>query len=350
LFPDDGPVGKRVFRRVRGIVLEIVAFVLITVLFPVLIVGAAVVDLVLWVRNRKHWMGTRLVAMGWWFLAGEMFALAGLTFIWVTTGGPFGEGSLRRRRMLYGLRLRWTGWILGGIRRIFGLRFELDGLDQGGPGPVMIFIRHASIIDNMLGDAVIARAHGLGLRYVIKRELQMIPVIDIGGRWVPTNYLRRVSDDAPGEIAKLASLADDIGADEGILIYPEGTRATKKKIARAKEIVAERQPELAERANRLEHLLPPRTGGPLALLERDGGKTDVVICGHTGFDGFQYVSDVWAGGLVGSTIHMRLRRFPAAEIPRGEQGRTDWLYERWLELDEWVGGMLAAEGEETPVD
>src|SRR5688572_2514500 len=130
LFPDDGPLGKRVFRRVRGIGLEILAFVLVTVLFPVLIVGAAIVDLVLWVRRRKTWMGTRLVAMGWWFLAGEMYALGALLFIWLATGGPFGKGSLQRSRMLYGLRIHWTSWILGGIRRIFGLRFELDGLEQ----------------------------------------------------------------------------------------------------------------------------------------------------------------------------------------------------------------------------
>ena len=38
---------------------------------------------------------------------------------------------------------------------------------------------------------VLAREHGLGLRYVIKRELQMLPAIDIGGRWVqlPTTYV-----------------------------------------------------------------------------------------------------------------------------------------------------------------
>ena len=34
-----------------------------------------------------------------------------------------------------------------------------------------------------------AHAHGIGLRFVIKRELQMIPTIDIGGRWVPTFYV-----------------------------------------------------------------------------------------------------------------------------------------------------------------
>ena len=34
IFPDDGPRGARVIRRVRGIAIEVLAFVLLTVLLP----------------------------------------------------------------------------------------------------------------------------------------------------------------------------------------------------------------------------------------------------------------------------------------------------------------------------
>src|SRR3712207_8490509 len=34
----------------------------------------------------------------------------------------------------------------------------------------LIFIRHASIIDNTLPDAIVGHAHGLGLRFVLKRD------------------------------------------------------------------------------------------------------------------------------------------------------------------------------------
>lgn len=40
LLPDDGPLGARIIRRVRGIALETVLFVLVTALLPVLVVGA----------------------------------------------------------------------------------------------------------------------------------------------------------------------------------------------------------------------------------------------------------------------------------------------------------------------
>ena len=69
------------------------------------------------------------------------------------------------------------------------------------------------------------------------------------------------------------------GTREGILIYPEGTRFTAERLARAKKVIAERQPENAARANRLQHILPPRLGGPIAVLE-ETAPCDVVFCGH----------------------------------------------------------------------
>ncbi len=345
LFPDDGPVGPRLWRRVRGISLEIVAFVLVTVLLPVLLLGAALVDLLLWIRQRKPWVGVRLVAFLWWFLFGEIRALAALLGIWVFTGGPFGTGSLRRTRGIYVLRVHWSRSHLGGIRALFGLRFEVEGLALAGPGPAVIMMRHASIVDNLLPDVFVARTHGVGLRFVIKRELQMIPTIDIGGRWAPTFYARRGSDDTAGEVAALRTLAHGLGRHEAILIYPEGTRFTTAKLDRAKHVIAERQPEVAPLADRLQHILPPRLGGPIALLE-EATDADVVFCGHAGFDGYAHISDIWSGRLVGKTIHIRFWRHPAAEVPRDEEGLVAWLYERWQMLDDWVGEQRRIEHEE----
>jgi 1-acyl-sn-glycerol-3-phosphate acyltransferase len=321
---------------VKGIAIEAAAFLVLTLLFPLVLAGAAICDLALWLVRRKPWMGVRLVAMAWWFLFGEMRGIAGLAGIYVLTGGPLGRRSLARRRMVYDLRIHWARSHLGGVRLLFGLRFEVEGLERAGPGPVLVFMRHASIIDNTLPDALVGHAHGLGLRFVLKQELKMIPTIDIGGRWVPTIFVRRASDDPAGEVARLRRLAHDLGEGEGVLIYPEGTRHSEAKLAAAQAAIAERQPEIAPLAAGLRNVLPPRLGGPLALLDEAPG-ADVVFCGHVGFDGFVHVSDIWSGGLVGTTVHVRFWRFPAAEVPATEQERTAWLYRRWQELDDWIG-------------
>jgi 1-acyl-sn-glycerol-3-phosphate acyltransferase len=327
------------WRRGRGIALEIVAFVLVTLLAPALLIGGALVDVVPWLRRRKPWMAVRLLAMLWWFLVGELCALAVLLAIWVLSGGRDGPD---RRDRVYRLKRRWLRSHLAGIRVLFGLRLEIEGLELAAPGPVLVLIRHASIIDNTLPDAILGHAHKLGFRFVIKRELQALPTIDIGGRWVPTLFVRRASGDTAAELERMKALTVNMSTHDGLLIYPEGTRWTPAKLARAKEIIAERQPEIAPLADRLRHLLPPRLGGTVTLLE-SARDADVVIFGHVGLDGFEYISDIWSGGLVGTTIRLKFWRFPADEVPREGDQAIVWLFDRWQELDDWIGEVRSGE-------
>ena len=340
LLPDDGPRGARLQRRVKGIGIEGGAFAVLTLAMPLVLALAAATDLALWLVRRKPWMAVRLVAFAWWFLQGE---LRGVTALGLASLRSLGRDTAARRRRVYHVRHRWAARHIDGVRVLFGLTFEVEGLEAAGPGPVTVLIRHASIIDNMLPDTIVGRAHDLGLRFVIKRELQMIPTIDIGGRMIPTNFVRRGSGDTAGELVALRKLAIELEDHEGLLIYPEGTRYTAEKLAKAQATIAERQPEIAPLANGLHHILPPRLGGPLALLEAARG-VDVVVFGHVGLDGFEYISDIWAGGLVGTTVRMKFWRYPAAEVPTDRDELTRWLYGVWQTLDDWVGEQRAELG------
>ena len=337
LIPDESPRAARYLRRVRGVGLTVLALVLVTLLLPLLFLCAAAVDAALWLRRRKPWMAVRLVALLWWFLLGELYGLLGL--LWIGLSSPGGDSAKRRERV-FALKRRWLSSHIAGVRRLFGMSFETDGLEIAGPGPAIIMIRHASIIDNALSDVIVGRAHDLGLRFILKRELQMLPTIDIGGRWVPTLFVRRASGDIERELGLMRQLTVNLSERDAVLIYPEGTRATAEKIARAKAVIAERQPEIAPLADRLQNLLPPRLGGPLVLLEAAQG-ADIVLFGHVGLDGFEYISDIWAGGLIGTTVKMKFWRFPASDVPAGREEKIAWLYDRWQELDDWVGAMIA---------
>jgi 1-acyl-sn-glycerol-3-phosphate acyltransferase len=140
----------------------------------------------------------------------------------------------------------------------------------------------------------------------------------------------------------MRSLAQGLEDDEGVLIYPEGTRFTAERRRRAIARIGERDPDLAARAERLRHLLPPRFGGVGALL--DGApEADVLVIAHHGFDGLRLVSDIWRGGLVGLLIRVRVTRVPRSAIPAGDAARADWLYGLWQDVDDWLEERFAAD-------
>jgi 1-acyl-sn-glycerol-3-phosphate acyltransferase len=226
------------------------------------------------------------------------------------------------------------------MRRIFRLTFDIDGLDLAAPGPVIFLMRHASTLDTLLPETFIAIEHDTWPRYVLKRELLNLPTIDIGRRWVPTVFVRRGLGTTDAELTRLQAIARDLAADEPLIIYPEGTLFTAAKLARAQEAVAERQPDLGELARRLRHVLPPKVAGALALRQALP-HVDVVVFGHYGLDDFEHLRDLWSGRLVGATVHIKLWRHRAAEIPVDDAGFARWLYERWAELDSWIDTLVA---------
>jgi 1-acyl-sn-glycerol-3-phosphate acyltransferase len=148
-------------------------------------------------------------------------------------------------------------------------------------------------------------------------------------------FVRRASGDTATELERFSALTVNMSTDDGLLLYPEGTRWTAEKLARAQAIIAERQPEMAPLAARLRYVLPPRLGGTVKLLE-SARDCDVVLFGHYGLDGFEYISDIWSGGLVGTTVQLKFWRFPAAEVPTDRDELIRWLYARWQELDDWI--------------
>jgi 1-acyl-sn-glycerol-3-phosphate acyltransferase len=338
LLRDDSPRAERLRRRATTLARDGALLVVVTAALPLLVPAAAVVDAVRWLLRRTPFVGLRLLAVGWYFLFAQARALVLLLLLQARV---LRRDTPARRRGVYRLRQQWLGGVFDVVVRAFGLRVEVEGLEEVAPGPVVVLCRHASIIDNAMPDAVIGRAHGMGLRFVIKRELAVLPGIDIGGRMVPTAFVRRGSGETARELEALRRLADTPGGDEGILIYPEGTRWTPAKLERAQEIVRERQPDVAELADRLRWLLPPRLGGPVELL-RAAREADVVLCGHVGLDGFERISDIWSGGLVGGRVRIRFWRVPRSEVPSDEPALRRWIYERWLEVDDWIAAERAA--------
>ncbi len=302
-------------------------------LAPVALPLVAATDAVRWLVRRRHWMGIRLYLFGLVYLLAELIGLIALGSVWLAAG--FGRFRRPLLDWTFAVQQAWAGTLLAAVCGIFGLRLEVSGSEVVAPGPILLMVRHASIVDNLLPSALVVGPHGIRLRYVLKRELLSDPCLDVAGNRLPNYFVERGSGAAERELAGIRELAAGLGPGDGILIYPEGTRFTKAKQARALERLEEGDPVIFNRARNLRHVLPPRLGGPLALLDATS-PADVVVLTHHGLDGFAQLRDIWAGGMVDTTVRVEFWRIPRGELPTDRDAQIAWLYDVWTRVDAWI--------------
>jgi 1-acyl-sn-glycerol-3-phosphate acyltransferase len=304
-------------------------------ILPLTLITAVVADLV----RGGRWPLLRCVVYLTLYLVCEVVGVLAAFGLWLLSGVWAGASRAVFLQRNVALQTWWANVLYRGAERIFAFRTEVEGDAAIVPGPIIVFIRHVSQADTLLPVVYVTRRHGIALRFVLKRELLWDPCLDIVGRRLRNAFVQRGSGQGAREIASVKQLMDDLGPREGVLIYPEGTRFTPEKRARVLEKLATHADSaFVAHAARLVNVLPPHTGGPLALLERNRG-ADVVFCAHAGLEGAGSPSDLVAGRLVGSTVRVRFWRIAHAEIPAGADARIAWLYEQWQRVDDWIGGV-----------
>jgi 1-acyl-sn-glycerol-3-phosphate acyltransferase len=322
-------------RRLITVPTVLVTFALLTVLSPFWAVTGATIDVVRSITSAKPWMTLRAMAFLWIYLLGQVWALLGL---FLTTPLP----PQPKQTATFKLQSAWTDWNFAALRWVFSLDVEVEGQDSATPGPIVLLCRHASMVDTMLPAHLVANPLGIRLRYVMKRELLIDPTLDIGGNRLPNYFIDRTAGSA-SEVEALKLLATGLDSNEGILIFPEGTRYSEKKRLWYTRKVAREGGVVGEMASRLRRVLPPRPSGTLAILEAT--TADVVVLAHRGLEGLATVRDIWSGGMVGSRISVHMWRIRRGEIPIDRRERVEWLYRIWSEVDNWVVSKEPVVGE-----
>jgi 1-acyl-sn-glycerol-3-phosphate acyltransferase len=319
----DGPPWRR---RLVTIPAVATAWVVVTAALPLLVVVAAPFD----VTSGSRWSRVRLTVFGWWYLTAQVVGVAVLFVSWL---GTLGRPEARVDQA-WAIQSRWAAGLHRGLRVIFGTRLDLD-VDAAdlGDGPYVLLMRHTSIVDTLLPSVVVAGPQAKRVRYVLKAELLWDPCLDIAGHRLPNVFVRRGA--AGADIARVAELGSGLGPDDVVLIYPEGTRFDGRKRAG----LIEQGGSTAVRASALAYTLPPRVGGPAALL-RGGG--DAVFLVHHGLEAVADLRTVVGGALVGARVKVAAWRVPADAIDLTDVDA--WLYQQWRRVDAWVAGAVVAEG------
>ena len=316
--------GRRTLTIPGFLLLGAVAIASLPVLLPLLLVHDAI--------RGNRWSGVRsLLALAHYFV-GEALGIAASGLIWIAAR----VAPSRANEWNFRLQCWWASWLFDGTRWLYALRVRVAGADAVRDGPLLLFVRHASVIDTLLPAVLVSSRTGLQLRYVMKRELLWDPCLDIVGQRLPNAFVRRGQGGAEAEIARVRELAHDLGSRDGVMLFPEGTRFTPPKRQQILARLAESaEPRHVERGRALQHVLPPRLGGVLALLEEAPG-VDVVFCAHTGLESLRTLNDLWSGALVGRAIDVAFWRVPAAAIPVERADRVDWIFDEWARVDGWL--------------
>jgi 1-acyl-sn-glycerol-3-phosphate acyltransferase len=330
-------------RRLLVIALYGAALSTLATFFLPLVGLAAAYDFV----RGQPWTIVRTLIFFVWYLACELVGVAASLVLWIASGVWAGGDRERFLGWNYSLQHWWARMLGRGGFRIFDIRLApvepfVEAADgrrlpyRFGERPVLVFVRHASTADTILAAVLVSVPYGTRLRYVLKRELLWDPCLDIVGNRLPNVFVRRDSASTEREVAAVAALAHGLGRDDGVLIYPEGTRFSPSKkeriVAKLKEQARE---EDAAEAEALRHVLRPRSGGPQALLEA-APEADVVFLAHTGFEGSASFDRFFNGGLIGKTVHAEIRVVRAADVPKAAEQRRAWMMEQWRRVDGFI--------------
>ena len=275
------------------------------------------------------------------YLAAEMAGLLAAGGLWLIR--PLSRWSTARWLDLhYRLQAWWGTTLFTLLVRCFDLRVRVEGVRASrlGEGPYLLLIRHTSAADTLLATALVARPHAIRLRYVLKRELLWDPCLDVVGARLPNTFVDRESEDTALQIAGIQALARGLTRRDGVSIYPEGTRFSEAKRERVLERLARAgDVKQLEYASALHHVLPPRPGGVLGLLDAAPG-ADAIVCAHAGFEAAASLTQLWRGALLGRRICVRFERVPRGRIPADREARAAWLRDLWRDVDAWVAARI----------
>lgn len=320
---------KTALRRFISVPTVVVLAVLLTVSAPLWLVASLLVD------GYRAGRGKPGAVWRLWLCALVYAWTSVFGLIWLGASWVISLGGLRSRYLVesaYRAQSWWAHTLYRGLLKAFNLRVVIEGADHITPGPVVVLIRHVSILDTLLPLNIVTRQHGVRLRYVLKDELRFDPALDICGSRLPNYFVDRDTTNSATEIEGIVGLAKGLDDHSGVIIYPEGRLATPAARKRAAERALARAPELASLIDGFHNVIAPRPAGTLALL--DATDCDVLVMGHIGFDRMVGVRSLFDAALPGSTVKVSFSRVPRSQIP--SPATTRWLYQVWADLDTWV--------------
>lgn len=273
------------------------------------------------------------------YCAYELGTLIACGALWLASGA----GGLMRGRFFTRLHWRLLRWFVHGLAGQALSALQISVAPDHSPeavralvadGPLLTFSRHAGPADTILIIDQLLCHFDRHPSVVFKEALAIDPCIDLLAHRLPHAVLDPEDrSECETQIAKVTRQLDRRGV---LLLFPEGGNFTDERRRSALQKLRRkgRRRELA-RAQDMPHVLPPHPTGVLTALSANPG-ADVILAAHTGLGLAAYPLAMWRNMPIGRTLHTRMWLVPASDIPVDSEKRTDWLYDWWKRIDDWV--------------
>ena len=310
----------------------LIAGLLTLAVAPVALPIALIIDLVTRTPRLRR---TRVVALISMLILVDLAGRLLIFGTWIIS--PVGIGVRRptSQRRYQWIMTWWTSAIMWTISTIAPLPVDTSELDDALlGGNAIVIARHRSLLDAVY-PAMLFGTRGLTALYTLKEDLRWEPNIDIVGHRMGHVFITRSPKDLEAELDPIRALGQRIDENSVGVIFPEGTFFNEARRERALASITKRNPERAEAAAKMRYVLPPHPAGTLALM--DGAPdADIIVLGHVGFEPFGTVKDIIANLGAEHSIIVRAWRFARSTVPDEPIAQIEWLFERWVEMDEWI--------------
>lgn len=327
---------------VRRLVLDplIVIIAVLVVWFRPFVVGAVVVITLIPKVGRV----TRVLSVLLFYIVLEGMMVVTLFALWIASG----FGRYIRTSTFERAHYRLIAWVLRVLFRYGKWALRLRIVYSGAaPGtitpslPLIVASRHAGPGDSFILINALLNDFDRYPRIVMKDTLQWDPMIDIVMNRLPMVFLSptpfdraRVAGEGEGSKARVAELASSMGASDALVLFPEGGNfSANRRESRIRQLQDSGSLDLAERAERLQHVLAPRPGGLFAAVDANPN-AGMTFVGHTGLEQFDSLRELWRGLPTHKVLVMRSWYVAPDEIPREWIARQAWLFDWWARIDE----------------
>lgn len=238
-------------------------------------------------------------------------------------------------RAFYWLNRTFAGWFWGLCVFFMERIWRVEILQSGDPIPpgekVILFCNHQQMPDVLALMPLAKKKQRLpDLKWFVKDPIKWVPGVGWGMLFLDCIFLKRDWTRDAQRVQKTFANLVGHGLPFWLISFSEGTRITPEKLQKSQDYSKRNQLPV------FQNVLFPRTKGFTASVTALRENIDAIYDVTLRYE--PKIPTLWQfiKGEV-PRVHLLVRRFPVATLPRSEAGLSDWLIERFAEKDRVLG-------------